>query len=99
MPSWTDRVLWYSQPQLAAAGYLVPMTDNQDLLNVGGPLYGAVNDSLLHSDHSPVRASFSLTASNQCHGDSQRCFLHEVEIGEQVRVFQQGSTGASDSPI
>lgn len=75
------------------------MTDDQDLLNVGAPLYRAVNDWLLHSDHSPVHASFALTAANQCRGDAQRQFLYEVEIGEQVRVYKQGDSEDSRSPI
>lgn len=94
MPSWTDRVLYASlaaKPE-SSASRLEPLTDQGDLMSIGQPLYKAVNDVLLCSDHSPVHASFALTALNQrLEPKEQRQFRYKVEILEVTLVHPGGT--------
>ena len=99
MPSWTDRVLYQSMScpgESSSASTLVPLTD-QDFMSMGQPLYKAENDVLLCSDHSPVHASFQLTAINQrLEPKEQRRFRYKVEILDVTITHPGGVPPAAD---
>eukprot|EP01043_Picozoa_sp_COSAG02_P038474 COSAG02_NODE_2968_length_7640_cov_10.957831_3_plen_1065_part_00 len=97
MPSWTDRILYASLVAKAgsSATRLEPLMD-QDFMSMGAPLYQAANDVLLCSDHSPVHASFALTALNQrLEPKEERQFRYKVEILEVTLVHPGGTPPAA----
>jgi hypothetical protein len=101
MPSWTDRILYASlaaKLESGSASRLEPLTD-QDFMTMGQPLYKAVNDVLLCSDHSPVHGSFALTALNQrLEPKEQRRFRYKVEILEATLVHPGGTPPVQEEP-